>query len=284
VENVRGLKSRPVQREFARLNLTYTVMSKRKLLHLVNERRVDGWDDPRMPTLSGLRRRGFPPAAIRSFCSDLGITKYESLTDVSVLEATVRAELNRAAPRRMAVLRPLRVVLTNLPPDHLAMVELPNNPEDPETGTRAVPFTPELFIEHDDFDETPPPGYFRLSPGAEVRLRGAYVIRCQAVRRSSDGTPEVLECAADLDTLGKNPADGRRVKGVIHWVSAPEAIPATVKLYDRLFAAEDTGAAGERLGYFTPDSRDHDPPHHLVFNRTVPLRDSWAKASAKATS
>jgi glutaminyl-tRNA synthetase len=313
VENVRGLKSRPVQREFARLNLTYTVMSKRKLLQLVNERRVDGWDDPRMPTLSGLRRRGFPPGAIRSFCSDLGITKYESLTDVSVLEAAVRNELNRTAPRRMAVLRPLRVILTNLPADHLAMVELPNNPEDPETGTRAVPFTPELFIERDDFEEAPPPGYFRLSPGAEVRLRGAYLIRCQAVRRGPDGSPEALECVADLDTLGKNPADGRRVKGVIHWVSAPEAIPATVRLYDRLFAVEDTGAAGgdflghlnpdsletltscklepslgayspgdvvqfERLGYFTPDSRDHDPPHHLVFNRTVPLRDSWAKA------
>lgn len=316
VDNVHGLKSRPIQREFARLNLTYTIMSKRKLLQLVQDKHVDGWDDPRMPTLSGLRRRGFPPAAIRAFCKEIGVTKFNSLTDVTVLENAVRAELNQTAQRRMAVLEPVKLTITNLGDDHLQQVELPNNPEDPETGTRTVPFTRDLYIERNDFMEDAPRKFFRLKPEGEVRLRGAYIIRCNEVVKNTAGLVTELRCTADLDTLGVNPTD-RKVKGVIHWVSASHAIDATVHLIDRLLNVEDPSkqdgdflnhlnpesqkilsgcklepslaafAPGdavqfERLGYFTPDTKHHDPPTHLAFNRTVSLRDSWAKKNKKS--
>ncbi len=312
VENVRGLPSRPVQREFARLNLTYTVMSKRKLLQLVQEKRVNGWDDPRMPTISGLRRRGVPAEAIRSFCKTIGLTKFESLSDVALLENSVRETLNRTAPRRMAVLRPLKVTLTNLPEDHRELLPIINNPEDESAGTRGVPFTRSLYIEQDDFLLDAPRKFFRLKPGGEVRLRGAYIIRCDEVIRGEDGTIAELRCAVDTETLGKNPSDGRKVKGVIHWVSAPDAVPATVRLYDRLLSVEDpaksesgdfldhlnpgsleeiegcqlepalgdaspeTAVQFERTGYFLVD-KERNNSGGLVFNRTVALRDTLAK-------
>ena len=307
--------SRPRQIEFSRLNLTYTVMSKRKLLQLVNEKYVSGWDDPRMPTLSGVRRRGYPPEALRNFCKTIGITKFESTNDFALLEAAVREVLNRTAPRYMAVLDPIKVVLTNYPADQVEEMEAMNNPEDPTAGSRLVPFSRELYIDREDFMEVPPPKYFRLSPGTEVRLRSGYFIRCHEVVKDAAGEIIELHCTYDPETRsGSNPPDGRKVKATIHWVSAAHAIDAEVRLYDRLFAAEfpDRGegsfldhlnpeslkvlpnaklernlasvAVGgtvqfERLGYFCadPDGTTERP----VFNRTVSLKDAWAKAKGQ---
>jgi glutaminyl-tRNA synthetase len=300
---------RPQQIEFARLNLNYTVMSKRKLLQLVERRLVDGWDDPRMPTLAGIRRRGFTPEAIRDFCARIGLAKKENVVDVALLEHTVREDLNRRAPRALAVLRPLKVVIENYPEERDEMVEATNNPEDPSAGTRRLPFSRELYIEQDDFLEQPPKKYFRLSPGAEVRLRYAYILKCERVTKDASGAITELRCTYDPESLAGATA-GRRVKGTIHWVSARHARDAEVRLYDRLFQSPDPGengrdplmdlnphalerltgakvepaladaAAGtrfqfERLGYFCvdPDSRPGAP----VFNRTVTLKDAWAK-------
>ena len=304
---------RPRQIEFARLNLNYTVMSKRKLLTLVEQRLVAGWDDPRMPTLAGLRRRGVPPEAIRDFCARIGVAKKENVIDVALLEHTVREELNRRANRAMAVLRPIRVVIENYPADQVEQLSAVNNPEDPTAGTRALPFSRELFIEAEDFMESPPKKFFRLAPGTEVRLRWAYIIKCEGVEKNPDGSIREIRCSYDPESLNGETAQ-RRVKGTIHWVSAAHARDAEVRLYDRLFASEDpegTGAdwqrdlnpsslerlttckvepglaslpAGsrvqfERQGYFCvdPESADERP----VFNRTVTLKDSWARIQAR---
>ncbi len=307
----------PQQIEFARLNLTYTVMSKRKLLSLVKEGHVQGWDDPRMPTICGLRRRGYTPAAIREFCRRIGVAKFNSTIDVHVLESSLRDDLNRHAPRAMAVLRPLKVVITNYPEGQTEQLEAVNNPEAPDAGTRQIPFSRELYIERDDFMEDPPKQFYRLAPGREVRLRWAYFIRCEkAVKDPQTGEVTELHCTYDHATRGGNAPDGRKVKATIHWVSAPHALQAEVRLYDHLFRTLDpeeveTGKtwldnlnpnslqvlpdarlepslaqakAGdryqfERLGYF---AADHDSqPGHPIFNRTVTLRDEWAKLQKK---
>ncbi|MBP6602244.1 MAG: glutamine--tRNA ligase/YqeY domain fusion protein [Verrucomicrobiales bacterium] len=307
--------SRPRQIEFSRLNLNYTVMSKRKLLQLVNEGYVKGWDDPRMPTLSGIRRRGYPPTAIRNFCKTIGITKFESTNDYALLENAVREVLNQEASRFMAVLDPIRVVVTNYPEDQVEMLEANNHPENPAAGVREIPFSREIFIERDDFMEDPPKKFFRLSPGAEVRLRAAYFLRCEEVIKDAAGNIVELRCTYDPATRsGGNPPDGRKVKATIHWVCALHAVSAEVRVYDRLFASESpdrgegsfldhlnpdsltvvesaklepglaslepgTTVQWERLGYFCvdPDSTTENP----VFNRTVGLRDSWAKAQGQ---
>lgn len=307
--------SRPRQIEFSRLNLNYTVMSKRKLLQLVNEGYVKGWDDPRMPTLSGIRRRGYPPTAIRNFCKTIGITKFESTNDYALLENAVREVLNQEASRFMAVLDPIRVVVTNYPEDQVEMLEAINHPENPAAGVREIPFSREIFIERDDFMEDPPKKFFRLSPGAEVRLRAAYFLRCEEVIKDAAGNIVELRCTYDPATRsGGNPPDGRKVKATIHWVCALHAVSAEVRVYDRLFASESpdrgegsfldhlnpdsltvvesaklepglaslepgTTVQWERLGYFCvdPDSTTENP----VFNRTVGLRDSWAKAQGQ---
>jgi len=301
--------SRPRQYEFARLNLTYTVLSKRVLTQLVRDRHVAGWDDPRMPTLAGLRRRGVPPSAIREFIKRIGVARADSLVDVAMLDAAIREELNRTAPRRMAVLRPLKVVIENYPEGEGETLEAVNNPEDPAAGSRAVRFTRELFIERDDFMEDPPKKFFRLSPGAEVRLRYAYFVTCREVVKDAAGAVVELRCTYDPATRGGNaPPDGRKVKATLHWVSAADSLPAEVRLYNPLFSdpSPDAGnfAAGlnpdslevlsdcrlepailadnatgpvqfERLGYFF---RDKDSaPGRPVFNRTVGLKDSYAK-------
>jgi glutaminyl-tRNA synthetase len=310
---------RPQQIEFARLNLNYTVMSKRKLLQLVQQRHVDGWDDPRMPTISGLKRRGYTPESIRDFCSRIGVAKKENVIDVAQLEHSVREDLNRRAPRVMAVLRPLKVVLTNYPEDQIEELDVINNPEDESAGTRKVPFSRVLFIEKEDFMEDPPKKFFRLSPGREVRLRCAYFIKCEEVVKDERGEIVELRCTYDPATRGGDSPDGRRVKATLHWVSARHAATADVRLYDRLFSVEDPERAVEgktfldflnpnsletvsncpvepslagaepglrvqfeRLGYFVvdPDSR----PGALVFNRTVSLRDTWAKISQKTAA
>ncbi len=311
IEQFPDLPGDPQQIEFARLNLTYTVLSKRKLLELVEQRIVSGWDDPRMPTISGMRRRGYPPAAIRDFCARIGVAKNESLIDVALLEHSVREDLNRVAPRAMAVLKPLKVVIENYPEGQVEMMEAINNPEDASAGTRQVPFARELFIEQDDFREVPPKKFFRLFPGNEVRLRYAYIIKCTSIVKNEAGEVVELRCTYDPDTRGGSAAGARRVKGTLHWVSSAHAVAAQVRLYDRLFTTEQPGidparhftdeinphaldviddalvepalaeaAAGttwqfERLGYFCadPDSTRARP----VFNRTVTLRDSWAK-------
>jgi glutaminyl-tRNA synthetase len=304
---------RPQQIEFARLNLNYTVMSKRKLLQLVEQKLVNGWDDPRMPTLAGIRRRGFTPEAIRDFCGRIGIAKKENVIDVALLEHTVREDLNRRAARALAVLRPLKVVIENYPDVRGETVEAVNNPEDPAAGTRQLPFARELYIDRDDFMEDPPKKFFRLSPGNEVRLRYAYILKCERVIKDAAGAVTELRCTYDPDSL-TGPTAQRRVKGTIHWVSAQDAIVAEVRLYDRLFQSPDPAEGGrdpigdlnpksleritdakvepaiarapvgtrfqfERLGYFCvdPDSRDGRP----VFNRTVTLKDTWAKISQK---
>ncbi len=302
----------PHQYEFARLNITYTVMSKRKLMQLVNDGLVKGWDDPRMPTISGLRRRGMTASSLRSFAYNIGITKYPSMTDVAVLEHTVREELNRAAQRRLAVLHPIKVVITNYPEDRVEELEAVNNPEDPSAGTRKVPFSRELFIESADFMETPPPKYFRLRPGGEVRLKYAYIIKCDEVVKDDAGNVIELRCTADLESKSGGATSNRKVKGTIHWVSAAHAIDAEARLYDRLFTVPEPDADGdfksfinpnslevvtakcepslkdaipelryqfERLAYFAldPDSR----PGRLVFNRTITLKDTWAKEAKK---
>jgi len=331
--------SKPRQIEFARLNLTYTVMSKRKLLQLVQEGLVSGWDDPRMPTIVGLRRRGFTPESLREFAARIGVAKRENMVDVALLEDAVRDDLNKRAPRAMAVLNPLRVVIENYPEDQVETIEIPVNPEDPSAGKRAVPFSRILYIEQDDFRETPPPKYFRLTPGREVRLRGTYFLKCERVVKNESGEIVELRCTYDAATRAGSSPDGRKVKATIHWVSAAHALDAEVRLYDRLFteasptrpkpaselsievdtpAADDTdlpegeggrdwksylnphsldvlrgckvdpGLAGaqpfatfqfERLGYFCVDP--DTTPGTLVFNRTVPLRDSWARIAAK---
>jgi glutaminyl-tRNA synthetase len=302
------------QIEFARLNLTYTVMSKRKLLQLVEEGHVEGWDDPRMPTLSGMRRRGYTPQAIRDFCDTLGITKFNATSDIALLEHAVRADLNRIAERRMVVFDPIKVVLTNYPSGQTETVEGVNNPEDPAAGSRQIPFSQTLFIERDDFMEEAPKKFFRLAPGREVRLRYAYVIRCDEVIKDAAGKITELRCHCDLDTIGKAP-EGRKVKGVIHWVSAAHAKTVSVRQFDRLFSSERPGkdsdgdfladlnhdsastvkalaepslaeaTAGtsfqfERIGYFVADNQ-LTQPGNPVFNRTVGLRDSWSKQQDK---
>ncbi|MBI2826268.1 MAG: glutamine--tRNA ligase/YqeY domain fusion protein [Planctomycetia bacterium] len=308
----------PQQIEFARLNLTYTVMSKRRLLELVEEECVNGWDDPRMPTLVGLRRRGYTPEAIRGFCERIGVAKFNSVIDVAVLENSIREDLNRRAPRVMAVLRPLKLVIDNYPEGQVEELEAVNNPEDPAAGTRKVPFSRVLYIEQDDFREAPPKEFFRLAPGREVRLRYAYLVTCTSVVKD-ERTGQIVElhCTYDPATRGGNTPDGRKVKGTIHWVAAQHALKAEVRLYDHLFSVPDpsdvpaggdyrdflnpkslevlsdarvepslAGAAAgsryqfERQGYFCVDAVD-SRPERLVFNRTVSLRDTWAKIEKK---
>ena len=301
----------PRQIEFARLNLNYTVMSKRRLLELVEQGHVTGWDDPRMPTLAGLRRRGYTPESIRNFCERIGVAKKNSTVDIALLEHCLREELNRCAPRVMAVLRPLRVVIDNYPEDRVEEVEAVNNPEDPSVGTRKVPFSRVLYVEQEDYREDPPKQFFRLAPGREVRLRYAYIIKCVGVvKEPVTGEVTELHCTFDPDTKSGSAQSGRRVKGTIHWVSAAHSLEAEVRLYNHLFVKPDpddveegadwksnlnensletltpcrvepslAGAAPgnryqfERQGYFCVDSSEG----RLVFNRTVPLRDSWAK-------
>jgi glutaminyl-tRNA synthetase len=310
-------RDRPQQIEFARLNLNYTVMSKRKLLQLVQQGHVAGWDDPRLPTITGLRRRGYTPEAIRDFCARIGVAKKENVIDMAQLENSVRQDLNRRAPRVMTVLRPLKVVITNYPEGVVEEVDVVNNPEDETAGARKVLFSRELYIEREDFMEDPPKKFFRLSPGREVRLRAAYFITCTEVVKDDRGEIVELRCTYDPATRGGDSPDGRKVKATLHWVSAAHAIGVEVRLYDRLFAVEDPervpdgktfldnlnphslevlrecraepglGRATpgerfqfERLGYFCVDPESG--PGALVFNRTVSLRDTWARISAKA--
>jgi glutaminyl-tRNA synthetase len=305
---------RPHQYEFARLNLGFTVMSKRKLLQLVEENIVSGWDDPRMPTVAGLRRRGVTPAAIRHFCHRIGVTKYNGLTDVALLEHSVREDLNKNALRRLGVLRPIKVVLTNYPEGKVEELDATNNPEDPNGGTRKMPFARELYIERDDFMENPPKKYFRLFPGNEVRLKYAYIIKCDEAIKNAAGEITELRCTADLDSKSGGATAGRKVKGTIHWVSAAHAIDAEVRLYDRLFTVEEPDGEGrdfkqflnpnslevltakvepcmaqadpaqryqfERMAYFCADPRD-SKPGKPVLNRTITLKDTWAKEQGK---
>jgi glutaminyl-tRNA synthetase len=302
----------PRQYEFARLSLGYTVMSKRKLMQLVNERLVSGWDDPRMPTVSGLRRRGVTPQALRDFAYNIGITKYNGITDVAVLEFAIREDLNKRAHRRLAVLRPLKLVITNYPDGQVEQLLATNNPEDSSAGSRSIPFSRELFIERDDFMESPPPKYFRLRPGGEVRLKYAYIIRCDQVIKDEAGNITELHCTADLGSKSGGPTSSRKVKGTIHWVSAPHCFDAEIRLYDRLFTVPEPDAEGdfkkhlnphslevltakcepslktaspdqryqfERLAYFTLDKDSN--PASLIFNRTITLKDTWAKEARK---
>ena len=313
IENL-PVPSRPRQYEFARLNLTHTVLSKRVLLRLVSEGHVRGWDDPRMPTISGLRRRGFPAEGIRDFAAVIGVAKADSVVEVGVLEHAVRNVLNRTSSRRFAVLDPLKVVVENYPAGRVEEMEVVNNPEDPSAGSRTVSFGRELWIERDDFMVEPPAKFFRLAPGREVRLRSAYFVTCREVVKDEAGQIVELRCTYDPATRGGDAPDGRRPKATLHWVSAAHAIPAEVRLYDHLFRRPDPGADGrdlfadlnpgsetvlsgcvvehgaaetrlgdtvqfERLGYFSPDP--DSTPGHLVFNRTLTLRDTWAKLQAQ---
>ncbi|HEY3625244.1 MAG TPA: glutamine--tRNA ligase/YqeY domain fusion protein [Terracidiphilus sp.] len=304
------------QIEFDRLNLTYTLLSKRKLLQLVQEGRVSGWDDPRMPTLSGIRRRGFSAEAIRAFCGSIGATRTNGTTDIEMLEHFQRDDLNRRAARAMAVLRPLKMIIDNYPEGQAEYVEVANNPEDPAAGTRQVPFSREIYIEQDDFREVPPPKYYRLSPGKEVRLRNAYFVTAKSVLKDADGNVVEVHCTYDPASRGGNSPDGRKVKSTMHWVSAAHAISAEVRLYDRLFTKSDPSDLEEgqsfldilnpnslevvdgaklepslanakladrfqfeRVGYFCLDP--NSTPGKLVFNRTLALKDSWAKIEKK---
>ncbi len=305
----------PQQIEFDRLNLTYTLLSKRKLLQLVQQKYVNGWDDPRMPTISGLRRRGYTPEAIRNFCRRVGVSKTNGITELGLLEYFLREGLNKSALRAMAVLRPLRVVIDNFPEDQVDQMEAVNNPEDASAGTRTVPFSKVLYIEQDDFREDPPKQYFRLSPGREVRLRYGYFVTCTSVVKDSSGAVTEIHCTYDPATRGGNAPDGRKVKSTIHWVSAAHAVDAEVRLYDNLFTVENPNDAPEgqdftanlnpnsletvhaklepsfapatpgsryqfeRLGYFCADL--DSTPEKLIFNRTVTLRDTWAKIEKK---
>jgi glutaminyl-tRNA synthetase len=310
----REFRSRPQQIEFARLNLNYTVMSKRKLLSLVQQQLVSGWDDPRMPTIAGIRRRGYTPEAVRDFCARIGVAKKENVIDIALLEHTVREDLNRRALRALAVLRPLKLVIDNYPEGRVEQLEAVNNPEDPSAGSRRIPFSRVLYIEQDDFMESPPKKFFRLSPGSEVRLRYAYIVKCEGVVKDASGAITEVRCSYDPESLSGATAS-RRVKGTIHWVSADHAGDAEIRLYDRLFSSEDPGADGrdpfadlnpqsleivegakvepslvsaaagarfqfERQGYFCadPDGRPGKP----VFNRTVTLKDSWARIQKRA--
>ena len=299
----------PQQIEFARLNLSYTVMSKRKLKTLVENKHVEGWDDPRMPTISGFRRRGYTPEAIRNFMEEVGVAKRDNVMDVAKLESSLRSDLNQRSLRRMAVLNPLKVVITNYPEDKEELVTAKNNPEDESTGTRELPFSRELYIEKDDFLEEPSKKFFRLSPGNEVRFKFAYYITCNDVIKDDDGNIVELHCSYDKETKGGRSSDGRKVKGTIHWVSAKHCFPAEVRLYDRLFSSispdsetdylesintdsleiltnclvesdlqhlsTDIPVQFERIGYFFKDSDSNN--NSLIFNRTVPLRDNWSK-------
>ena len=314
VDEVGIWNPRPRQYEFARLSLTYTLMSKRKLLLLVEEKIVTGWDDPRMPTICGMRRRGVTAQALRNFAYHIGVTKYMSLTDVAVLEHAIREDLNKIALRRMAVLRPLKVVITNFPEGKTEMCAAGNNPNDENAGTREIPFSREIWIEQDDFMEVPAPKYFRLKPGGEVRLKAAFIIKCDEVVKDAAGKITELRCTADLDSKTGGPNAGRKVKGTIHWVSAAHAVDAEVRLYDRLFTEAEPEKDGrdfktvmnphslevitakaepslreanadaryqfERLAYFTldPDSKPNAP----IFNRTITLKDAWAKEAQRA--
>lgn len=306
----------PRQFEFARLNLTYTVMSKRLLLELVNRKIVSGWDDPRMPTISGIRRRGYTPSALRRFCAEIGVSKSNSMVDIEFLQFIIREELNATSLRAMAVLDPLKVVVENYPEGQVEMLDAENNPEDPNAGTRQIPFSRELYIEREDFMENPPKKFFRLSPGSEVRLKHAYFITCKEVVRNDDGEIVELRCEYDLLTRGGEAPDGRRVKGTLHWVSVPHAVKAQVRLYENLFTLRDMSEMEEgksyndylnpesltvlencfvepalaaakpldrfqflRQGYFCADA--DSTPERPVFNRTVALKDSWAKMQQK---
>ena len=305
--------SRPRQTEFARLNLAYTVLSKRRLIRLVEDGHVTGWDDPRMPTLAGLRRRGVPPEAIADFTRRIGVARADNLVDMALFEHCLRETMNQTAPRRLAVLRPLKVVIENYPDGEIEMLEALNNPNDERAGTRRIPFSREIFVEREDFMEDAPKKFFRLSPGREVRLRYAYFITCTEVIKDASGEVSELRATYDPATRGGNAPDGRKVRGTIHWVSVPASIPAEIRLYDHLFTTPEPGAAGdfindlnpdsltvlaesrlepslaeatpgtpvqfERQGYFAPDPDSR--PDRLVFNRTVGLRDSWAKIQAK---
>ena len=312
VDNI-GFEHKPHQYEFARLNVTHTVMSKRYLRELVETKKVDGWDDPRMPTICGLRRRGYTPSAINEFVKKAGVAKAYSIVDIGLLEHCIRDELNTAAQRRVAVLHPVKVVITNYPEDKEEYFELPNIPKNEEAGVRKVPFTRELYIDADDFAEVPPPKFFRMKPDGEVRLMGAYIVKCNEVVKDEQGNVVELHCTADLETGNGNPVDGRKVKGTIHWVSAKYAIDATVRLYDYLFSLENVNDVPEgtnyldylnpnsltelhncklepslaeaktgdkfqfvRTGYFCKDSKDEG-----VFNQIVGLKDSWAKEAKK---
>lgn len=312
INNV-GFEHKPHQYEFARLNVTHTVMSKRYLRELVETKKVDGWDDPRMPTISGLRRRGYTPSAINEFVKKAGVAKAYSIVDIGLLEHCIRDELNTNAQRRVAVLRPIKVVITNYPEDKEEYFELPNIPKNDEAGVRKVPFTRELYIDADDFAEVPPPKFFRMKPDGEVRLMGAYIVKCNEVIKDGEGNVVELHCTADLETGNGNPVDGRKIKGTIHWVSAKYAIDATVRLYDYLFTQENVNDVPEgtnyldylnpnslteltgcklepaladakvgdkfqfvRTGYFCKDSKDEG-----VFNQIVGLKDSWAKEAKK---
>jgi glutaminyl-tRNA synthetase len=327
LENLDLPRPLPHQYEFAKLIPTYTIVSKRKLIQLVNERLVAGWDDPRLPTISGLRRRGIPASAVRQFAYNIGVTKYNSVTDIAVFEHAIREDLNKRALRRLAVLRPLKVVITNVPENHFEELDAVNNPEDETAGKRKLPFSRELYIEADDFSETPPPKFFRLKPGGEVRLKYAYIIKCDEVIKDAAGKIVELRCTADLDSKTGGPTSSRKIKGTIHWVSAAHAIDAECRLYDRLFTEAEPEKDGrdfksvlnshslevvtgkceplvseesvtfsvaekliapktfdvryqfERLGYFAldPDSK----PGKLVFNRTITLKDTWAKIEKK---
>ena len=320
VENVTLPFHQPHQYEFAKLKLGYTVMSKRKMIQLVQEKLVSGWDDPRMPTISGIRRRGVTARSLRNFAYNIGVTKYKSITDIAVLEHAIRDDLNRTAQRRLGVLRPLKLVLTNLPEDHHEDLEAINNPEDESAGTRTIPFSREIYIEQTDFAEVPPPKFFRLKPGGEVRLKYAYIIKCEEVVKDADGNVTEVHCTVDLDSKRGGPTAGRKVKGTVHWVSAAHALDAEVRLYDRLFTVENPDADDEkdfkdylnpdslevltdskvepsfadakpedrfqfeRTGYFCIDSADQKSPaspDRLVINRIIGLRDSWAKAAKK---
>jgi glutaminyl-tRNA synthetase len=308
---------KPRQIEFARLNLTYTVVSKRRLIDLVEAGCVTGWDDPRMPTVAGMRRRGYTPEAIRDFCAKIGVAKNDSFVDIGLLEHCVRDDLNERAPRVMAVLHPLKLVIDNYPEDGVEDFDVPNHPQKPEMGSRKVPFSRHLYIEQDDFEENPPKKYRRLAPGREVRLRGSYVVKfASLVKDEKTGEVKEVHCTYDRETRDGPPLDGRKVEGVIHWVSAAHSIRANVRVYDRLFQIPDpAGAEGEvtthlnprsletllecrvepslegalagsrhqfeRLGYFCLDPKDSSPGK-LVFNRIVPLRDSWGKMMGHA--
>ncbi|WP_088328341.1 glutamine--tRNA ligase [Lacimicrobium sp. SS2-24] len=300
------IDARPRQYEFSRLNLEYTVLSKRKLIQLVSEKHVDGWDDPRMPTIAGLRRRGYTPASIREFCKRIGVTKMDNMVEMGVLESCIRDDLNQHAARAMAVLDPVKVVIENYPQDKTEILTAPNHPSDESMGTREIPFSRELYIEREDFREEANKKFKRLVLGKEVRLRNAFFLKAERVDKDEQGNVQTIYCTYDADTLGKDPADGRKAKGVIHWVSAEHGVPAEIRLYDRLFkvpnpAAEENLTQSlnpdslsivegvvepslvdaepgkalqfERIGYFCKDKH----ASNLVFNRTVSLRDTWAK-------
>jgi len=315
IDQLADSEDRPRQIEFARLNLTYTVMSKRKLLELVKDHHVTGWDDPRMPTICGLRRRGYTPESLRNFAERIGVTKTDGIIDVGVLEYSIREDLNKSAQRVMGVLNPLKVVITNCPEGVIDQMEAVNNPEDPSMGTRLVPFTRELYIEREDFMEDPPKKFYRLSPGTEVRLRYAYFVTCTEVIKDASGEITEIHCTYDPASRGGNSPDGRKVKSTIHWVSATENVEAEVRLYDRLFSDEEPDSHKdidfkefmnldslqvlpkcyiepfvkdakpldhfqfERLGYFNIDT--DSTSEKLVFNRTVQLKDTWAKVMGK---